>query len=197
MKLGVLGGTFDPVHLGHLILAEVAREQLGLERVLFVPAGQPWRKGERTVATAEQRVAMLRLAMAGNASFELSTVELERPGPSYTVDTLQWLHEQRPGAELLFLLGADALVDLPHWHQPQRIQELATLAVARRSGEPQTDLESEGHADRTGYLVPLDMPFVEISASEIRERVRSGRSIRYLVPDAVEAYIREQGLYRT
>lgn len=148
------------------------------------------------MAAAEQRLAMLQVALAGNPAFELTTVEVERPGPSYTVDTLAWLHAQQPGVELFFLLGGDTLSDLPHWHQPQRIRELATLAVAQRPGEPQGDLELESHVVRPGRLVVVEMPLIEISASAIRERVRSGRSIRYLVPDAVEAYIREHGLYR-
>ncbi len=198
MRLGILGGTFDPVHQGHLILAEWARGELALESVLFVPAGLPWRKAERSIGAVEHRLAMLRLATADNSAFEVSTMEMERSGASYTADTLERLHEQRPGSELVFLLGQDALADLPNWRRPQRILELATLAVACRSGPESSALDE---AERklpglSGRLVWLAMPLIEVSASLIRERVRKGLSIRYLVPEAVEAYIREQGLYR-
>ena len=197
LRLGVLGGTFDPVHLGHLILAEVGREQLRLGRVLFVPAGQPWRKAGRAVAAAEYRLAMLRLATRGHPAFEVSSIELERAGPTYTVDTLEALRRENPGAELFFLVGIDALLDLPNWREPGRIVELATLAVAQRPGE-RLDLGevSDRLPEVASRLVQLEMPLIDISASAIRERVRKGFSIRYLVPDAVEAYIREHGLYR-
>lgn len=214
MRLGVLGGTFDPVHQGHLILAAMAHEQLSLDWVSFVPTGQPWRKealndelhsirrgfafkAGRAVAAAEHRVQMLRLATARNSAFDVVTVEVERPGPSYTVDTLEWFCQQQPTAELFFILGQDALTDLPNWHRPDRILELAGLAVARRAG-------GSGSVERAAAAMPglaermtwLSMPQVEISASEIRRRLKDGRPIRYLVPDPVEAYIREQGLYR-
>ncbi|MBI2913068.1 MAG: nicotinate-nucleotide adenylyltransferase [Chloroflexi bacterium] len=197
MRLGVLGGTFDPVHLGHLILGETAREQLRLERLLFVVARQPWRKAARAVAPAEHRLAMLRLAAAGNPWFEVSTMELERPGPTYTVDTLEGLRRENRGAELFFLVGSDALLDLPNWRQPERIVELATLALARRPGGglERGDL-SERLPGLTSRVVEIDMPLIDISASAVRERVRKGLSIRYLAPEAVEAYIRELGLYR-
>ena len=198
VKLGILGGTFDPVHQGHLILAEWARGELALESVLLVPAGLPWRKAERSIGAVEHRLAMLRLAIADNSAFELSTMEMERSGASYTADTLERLHELRPGSELFFILGQDALADLPNWRRPQRILELATLAVACRSGPESIALDEVERKlpGLSGRLVWLGMPRVEVSASLIRERVRKGLSIRYLVPDAVEAYIREQGLYR-
>jgi nicotinate-nucleotide adenylyltransferase len=195
--LGILGGTFDPVHQGHLILAAMAHEQLALDWVSFVPAGQPWRKARRTVAPAEHRVRMLQLATAHNSAFDVVTVEAERPGPSYTSDTLEWFREQQSTAELFFILGQDALADLPNWHRPGRILELASLALARRPGGRSSVKRAEGAlpglAER---VISLSMPRVEISASEIRRRVREGLPIRYLVPDPVEAYIREQGLYR-
>ncbi len=197
LRLGVLGGTFDPVHLGHLILAEAAREQLALARVLFVPAGQPWRKAGRSIASAEDRLAMLRLSVEGNPAFEVSTLELERAGPTYTVDTLEMLREMHGGAELYFVMGVDALLDLPNWHEPQRILELATPAVARRPGQPdQAAPAEERMAGLSRRLVWLEMPLIEISASGVRERVRRGLSIRYLVPEGVAVYIRERGLYR-
>lgn len=198
MKMGVLGGTFDPVHVGHLLLGECAREELGLECVLFVPAGQPWRKAGREVSPAEDRLAMLRLALADNAAFRVSTVELEREGPSYTAETLETLGQQYPGAQMFLVLGEDALADLPHWHDPARILDLATVAVAARSGEGPNLRQAEALLPGlVAKVVWLRMPIVEISATGIRERVRRGQSIRYRVLPAVEAYIREHGLYRS
>ncbi len=196
MRIGVLGGTFDPVHLAHLVLGEVAREELRLDRVIFVPAGQPWRKTGREIAPSADRLQMLRLATTGNPAFEVSTLEIEREGPSYTEVTLEALSGENPGAELFFILGRDALTDFPNWHDSQRIAELATLAVAERDD---TALGGEGEADLPGLhvrLCRLHMPRVGITATAVRENVREGRSIRYLVPDAVAAYIAERGLYR-
>jgi len=197
VRLGVLGGTFDSLHLGHLILAEQAREQLLLTRVLFVPAGQPWRKAGWSLSPAEDRLAMVRLGIRGHAAFDLATWEIERPGPSYTADTLEWLHKQEGDTELFCILGQDAFLDLPNWRWPQRILEIARLAVARRLGESSDQTQVEAALPGLeGRLIWLDMPLIEISASAIRERVRRGLSIRYMVPDAVEEYIREHGLYR-
>ncbi len=192
VRLGFLGGTFDPVHLGHMVLAETARDQLGLARVLFIPAGQPWRKADRRITAARHRREMLRLATADNLGFEVCDVELARAGASYSADTLEWLHAERPGSDVYFILGEDALEDLPNWRRPGRVLELATLAVARRQGGAMAAPIPEAE----GRIVWLDMPLIDISASAVRERVRQGRSIRYLVPDTVAAYIREQGLYR-
>ena len=194
MRLGLLGGTFDPVHFGHLILGETAREQLGLGSVLFMPTGQPWRKAARNITPAAHRVEMLRRAIADNPAFELSLIEVERGGPSYTVDTLQGLVSARPGLEIFLIIGEDSLLDLPNWKAPERVVELATLAVAARGPEKPAAGAAAGYlGDRTVWL---DMPLIDISATDIRERVRQGRSIRYVVPDVVAAYIREQGLYR-
>jgi nicotinate-nucleotide adenylyltransferase len=185
MRLGILGGTFDPIHLGHLILGEVAREELALDQVFFVPTGVQWRKAAREIAPAEHRVAMARLAIAGNPAFVLSTVEVDRPGPSYTADTLEQLRGTYPDAEMFFIVGRDALEDMPNWVRPERIRELATIAVAARCGAA----PSQG-------AEWLSMPAIGISATDIRERVAAGRSIRYLVPPAVETYIREHSLYK-
>jgi nicotinate-nucleotide adenylyltransferase len=196
VRLGVLGGTFDPVHTGHLVLAEQAREQLSLDRVLWVPSGEPWRKAERPVTPAAQRVEMVRLAIAGHPAFNLSTAEADRPGPSYSADTLAQLHGEAPDAGLLFILGSDALADLPGWHEPARLIELATLAAVARDGRRYAAEELErllpGLAARTVWV---DMPRLDISGTELRARAAQGRSLRYLVPDAVEAYIRAQRLY--
>jgi nicotinate (nicotinamide) nucleotide adenylyltransferase len=196
LRLGVLGGTFDPVHLGHLILGEAARQELALDRVVFVPAGQPWRKGGREIAPGADRLQMLRLATAGNPAFEVSILEIDRPGPSYTEVTLEALQDEHPGAELFFILGGDALTDFPHWHDPQRIAELATLAVAERGDAALAGEAEVGLPGAHARLCHLRMPRVDINATAIREDVRNGRSIRYLVPDAVAAYIEERGLYR-
>ena len=196
MRLGVLGGTFDPVHVAHLALGEVARQELALDRVIFVPAGQPWRKSGREIAAGADRLQMLRLATAGNPAFEVSSLEIDRPGPSYSEVTLEALQREHPGAEMFFILGRDALIDFPQWHDPQRIAELATLAVAERDD---VVLGAEGEAGLPGphvRLRRLQMPRVDISATAIRQYVRDGRSIRYLVPDPVAAYIEERGLYR-
>lgn len=198
MRLGVLGGTFDPVHLGHLVLAEHARETLRLHRVVFVPAGDPWRKADRSITRAVHRMNMVRLALA-DSPFEVSGVEVDQEGPSFTADTLEGLAQAlSPGSDAFFILGQDALLDLPNWHRPERIVELAGLAVAPRGELEARSLEAldaslPGISER---IVWLDMPRIDISASDIRERLRTGRSIRYLVPGVVEGYIREQGLYR-
>ncbi len=198
LKLGVLGGTFDPVHRGHLTLARAARDELGLAEVLFVPAGRPWRKAGRRIGREEHRLEMLRLALAGEPAFRVATLELERAGPSYTADTLETLWAERPGEELVLILGEDALADLPNWVRPRRILELATLAAARRAELPPQALAEAGRR-LPGLLegvVWLKMPLVAVSATEIRERVRRGLAIGDMVPREVEAYIREHGLYR-
>lgn len=198
MKVGILGGTFDPLHLGHLILAEQARTRLGLERVLFVPAGQPWRKAGRRIAPVADRVAMVQAALAGDPYFAVSLVESERRGPSYTVDTLATLRAQLgPAAELHFILGQDALGDLPHWREPRRIVAQARLVVAARAGWTPPDLaalEAAAPGIRTRIELVV-MPQVEISSTDIRRRVAEGASIRFLVPAAVAAYIERHGLY--
>lgn len=193
MRLGVLGGTFDPVHVGHLMLAEEAREQLGLGRMLFVPAGQPWRKAGRQISEAKHRLAMLRVAVDDNPAFEVSELETGRAGPSYTGETLAAIGDNHKDAELFFIMGEDALADLPNWRDPDRIVELAMLAVARRAGAGA--LSPELVAIAPGREIWLSMPQIGISSSDIRERVRKRLSVRYRVPDAVERYIREHKLY--
>ena len=198
MKLGVLGGTFDPPHIGHLILAEEARLALGLGQVLFVPAGAPWRKAGQELSPREDRLAMVRLAVGDNPHFAVSALEIEREGPSYTAETLAALREKLAAdSEVFFILGQDSLADLPNWWQPQRIISLARLAVAARTAwEP-------AHADALEREVPgisqrlvwLDMPRIDISSTAVRERVRLGVSIRYWVSPGVEEYIRQHGLY--
>jgi nicotinate-nucleotide adenylyltransferase len=198
VKLGILGGTFDPPHLAHLALAEEARSLLGLDRVLFVPAGDPWRKAGQEITPAEHRLAMVHLAVADKPHFEVCTLEIEREGPSYTVDTLAELADQYgPEAELYLILGEDALHDMPNWKEPERIVALARLVVARRPSLPEPPVPPEsaihGLAER---LIPLDMPPIDISATALRERARQGLSLRGLVPAGVAEYIEQHGLYR-
>jgi nicotinate-nucleotide adenylyltransferase len=196
--IGVLGCTFDPIHLAHLRLAEDAAEQLGLERVLFVPAPNPWRKADRTITPVRHRLAMVQLAIADNPRFVCSTVELQQRGPTYTADTLEALQRELPGATLHFILGADALADLPHWRDPARIAALARLAVAYRAGAPPPEAtELERIVPRIGAaLETVEMVPLAISSTELRARAAAGRSLRYLVPGVVDAYINEHRLYR-
>lgn len=205
MRIGVFGGSFDPVHLGHLLVAECCREQAGLDRVMFVPAAVPPHKLDRTLAPAEDRLAMLRLATGGHDAFEVSTVELDRGGVSWTVDTLAALAALHPAAEWRLILGPDALADLPTWRDPQRILTLAEpLAVERQSLDDVAARAADRRLaellgpERLARLVAgcVRMPAIGIRASDVRERVAAGRSIRYLVPRAVEAYVQAHGLYR-
>jgi nicotinate-nucleotide adenylyltransferase len=198
--LGVLGGTFDPVHWGHLAIAEEARESLGLSRVLFMPAARPPHKPGTAITAAAHRVAMLESAVADNAAFAVSRIELDRMGPSYTVDTLETLAADAgtPRDDLWFILSTEALAGFPSWRRPERILELSCLAVVPRAGRPPLDpgwLEDRMPAGR-GRVRWLDGPAIDVSASQIRTRAAAGRSIRYLVPGAVAAYIAHHGLYR-
>jgi nicotinate-nucleotide adenylyltransferase len=199
MRIGIMGGTFDPVHLGHLIIAEEARTRLELEEVVFVPAGQPWLRSGVPSAPADQRLDMVRLAARGNPFFRVSTLEVEREGPTYTVDTVEEMRQELgEGAELFFILGMDSLKDFHRWKEPARILELCTVAAMVRPGHGDFQRESL-LAISPAALVRvcfLDSPQVEISGTEIRRRVAQGLSIRYMVPDAVEEYIRRHKLYR-
>jgi len=198
MKVGIMGGTFDPVHSGHLIIAEEVREALGLSEVLFMPCGQPWLKLERPITPAVHRVEMVRLAIGTAPQFKLSEVEVNRPGPSYSVDTMVEFREQFGGeAELFFILGCDALADLAKWKEPQRLIQLCKLVAVPRLNFNSPDLKAlersvPGVSQRLIYVAA---PIIDISSSRIRERVRKGLSIRYLVPEKVEEYIRRQKLY--
>jgi nicotinate-nucleotide adenylyltransferase len=194
-RIGILGGTFDPIHNGHLALARSAREQLRLDRLIYVPAGVPWRKAGREITPARQRLAMVRLAVADDPSTEVSTIETERQGPSYTVDTLQTLKQQNPGAELYFIVGEDALADLPNWREPERIIAFATLAVARRSGSAAADQPWRSVSQIETRIVWLDMDPLAVSASDIRRRIAAGEPVDGMLPAAAEAYARKQGLY--
>lgn len=197
MRIGILGGTFDPPHIGHLILAEAAREGIDADRVLFVPAGDPPHKQGETRQTVDHRLAMLECAIAGIQTFAISRVDLDRPGPHYTVDMLRLLADEYPHAELYFIMGGDSLRDLPRWHRPADLIARCRFAVMRR-----TDADSDPamHGDLfpglAGRVTMIDAPLIGLSSTDIVERIRAGRSIRYLVPPAVEAYIHQHGLYR-
>jgi nicotinate-nucleotide adenylyltransferase len=196
LNIGVLGGTFDPIHIGHLIVAEEARIKLGLAKVLFVPAGQPWLKQDRDITPAVHRVEMVRRAIAENPYFKLSTLEVDRPGPSYTVDTLGLLQDQLSSeASLFFILGRDTLAELPLWKEPRKVIQLCRLVVPPRLGSRDLRHLEEAIPGLLERVIQLDMPVIGISSSEIRQRIARGLSIRYLVPPGVERYITEQGIY--
>jgi nicotinate-nucleotide adenylyltransferase len=196
MNIGVLGGTFDPIHMGHLIIAEEARVKLPLSEVLFVPAGQPWLKQDGDIAPAVHRVEMVRRAIADNPYFKLSTLEVERPGPSYTVDTLTMLRKQLGRkAGLFFLLGRDALAEVALWKEPHKVVQLCKLVVAPRIGSKDLRHLEKAIPGLLERVIQLDMPVIGISSSEIRQRIAQGLPIRYLVPPAVEKYITEHRMY--
>lgn len=199
MKLGVLGGTFDPIHNGHLMMAESALRHLGLSQVLFVPAGRPRFKNRRAVSAARHRLRMVELAIDGKPSFRLSAMEIERRGVTYTVDTLRELKSGlEPADELFFIMGWDSLAELPLWHQPSDLISLCNLVAVPRAGYAKPDLtilekKITGLSQR---LFMLNEPVVDISSSDIRNRARDGLDIRELVPDSVADYIAENGLYK-
>ncbi|MDE2900368.1 MAG: nicotinate-nucleotide adenylyltransferase [Chloroflexota bacterium] len=197
MKLGILGGTFDPIHLGHMAAAEAALGALSLDRILFIPAGDPWLKAGTEVSPGAHRLAMVRAAIAGDDAYESSTMELDRAGPTYTEETLAELQEAYgPAADLHFILGADAVRDLPRWHAPADVLARCTLVVMGRPAQGELDLAVldgilPGSAARA-VSVDLDMG---VSATEIRRRAAEGESLAGLVPEDVERYIVGHGLY--
>ncbi len=197
-RLGIYGGTFDPPHLGHLILAETAADSLGLTQVLFVPAADPPHKNESDLrAAAVHRAAMVEGAIEGNPRFALSRVDLDRPGPHYTVDMLRLLHEEHPGAELVFLIGADSLRTLPQWSRPLELITLATLGVMRRPGvEPDLTALERVIPGLSWRVQWIDAPLIDIAASDIARRLKTGYSVRYQLPNVVRDYIDAHGLYR-
>jgi nicotinate-nucleotide adenylyltransferase len=195
-RLGLFGGTFDPPHLGHLILAAMCADALDLEAVWFVPAAQPPHKRDRRVTPIADRLAMLTQALADNPQFALSRIDVDRPGPHYSVDMIRLAQAQQPEAEITFLMGGDSLHDLPSWHAARDLLDLCRVAVVRRPGDSvdMVALEQSLPGIRQ-RIVFVDGPTMAFSASEIAARVREGRSIRYLVPEAVRVYIETHGLY--
>ena len=198
-RIGIFGGTFDPIHNGHLAAAEECRVALALDRVLFLPAGDPPHKRGLPISPVDERVAMIERAIAANDRFQLSRIDVDRAGPSYTVDTLEHLRAHwGVEARFWFIVGADSLADILTWRQPARLIQLARFVAVNRPGAPDPD-PSSLEADLPGASERIDvveMPDLAISASDLRDRVRAGRPIRYQVPDVVHAYIIERGLYR-
>ena len=200
MNIGVLGGTFDPIHKGHLIVAEEVRDRLNLAVVFFVPAGQPWLKMYSPILAVEHRVQMVRLALADKPFCKLSTIEVERSGPSYTVDTIAELQAQLDAEdELFFILGWDSLAQLPQWREPSRLIAMCHLVAVPRVGYPAPNLKKLGAIipGLSQRIMVIDKPRVDISASVIRNRVARGLSVYHLVPEPVNRYIKQHGLYIT
>ena len=195
-RIGIFGGTFDPIHLGHLILATEISHALDLTRVLFVPGGIPPHKPGQPISPAPDRLAMLRLALEGNSSFGIHTLEIDRGGVSYTAETVELLASELVPSSLVFLMGEDSLRDLPTWHAPGRIATYAELAVATRPNV-EVDLREVTNAvpEARGRIHFIETPSIEISASDIRRRVAAGAPFRYMVADTVRRYILDHGLY--
>lgn len=198
-RIGILGGTFDPIHNGHLAAAEECRVTLALDLVLFLPAGQPPHKRGRIVSPVEDRVAMVELAIASNAAFRLSRVDVDRPGPSYSVDALALL---RAGwgepVDFWFIMGADSLAEILTWHQPARLLQMTRIAAVNRPDAPPPDPAALEAAlpGATARIDVVEIPTLRISSSDLRARARCGRPIKYQTPDAVERYVNDHGLYR-
>lgn len=196
-RLGIFGGTFDPVHIGHLAAGECVRQELGLDAVVYMPAGTPVFKKDQRVTSAEQRLAMCRLAVADNPFFDASGMEIMRGGDTYTIDTLRLLREHYPdNVELFFIAGADAIMGIGDWRQADSLATLARFVAITRPGYP-LDERDKGKiaADMRFDVTYVEVPGLNVSSSMLRERVREGKSIRYLVPKAVREYIEKQGLY--
>lgn len=198
MRIGVFGGTFDPPHLAHLILAEQCREQAKLDQVLFVPAALPPHKQRQDLTPFAYRVEMLTLAISGHGAFRIDELEKDRAGPSFTVHTLTQLREQRPGDEFFFILGSDSMRDLPLWFEPRRILELATLLIVDRPDAPLISMDEwkerlQLSQDFRHQII--EAPLIAISSRDIRQRIAEGHSVRYMIPRAVEAYIADKRLY--
>lgn len=201
-RLGIFGGSFDPVHYGHLLLAETCREQCGLDRVLLIPTAVSPHKQNETPTPSKDRVEMLRLAVAGHEQFSVSMLEVDRGGVSYTIETLTALAAEHPRAKLFLLMGADSLDDLPTWREPRRICELVIPVVVRRAGAAEPDFRVLAGIVDDARLAEIkqqqvEMPIIELSSTDLRQRVANGKSIRYRTPRAVEKYIETHGLYRT
>lgn len=185
-----MGGTFDPIHVGHLVTAEEALHQFALDEVVFVPTGRPWMKEHDVVASAEDRYAMTAIGIEPEPRFRVSRLEVDRGGPTYTVDTLRALRDEVPGAELFFITGADAMLEIMRWKEPQTVFDLAHFIAATRPGYDVAAF------DAMPDVTVMRIPALAISSTDIRARVREGRPIRFLVPEGVEAHIRAAGLYR-
>jgi len=201
-RVGIMGGTFDPIHLGHLVTAEAARSEFNLEKVIFVPSGLPPHKKGVTISDKEYRYLMTFLASAGNPYFEVSRTEIDRKGVSYTIDTVKYIRGKMPkNGELFFITGTDAILEIVTWKNVTELLELCSFIAATRPGYNLTELREklikklpEKYLNR---IIPLEVPAMAISSTDIRDRVRKGRTIKYLLPDAVENFIQKNDLYRT
>jgi nicotinate-nucleotide adenylyltransferase len=199
MNIGVIGGTFDPVHLGHLAIAEESRRELNLAEVIFVPAGHPYFKAQGLISPARHRLNMLKLALAGRPEFRITLMEVRRPGPSYSIDTIAKMKKRlKADDEIFFILGWDSLLTLYRWQEPERLIRLCRIVAAPRPGYPKPDIRQleenlPGISERT---VVMEKPLIDISATRVRERVQQGLPIDDLVPAPVAAYVREKGLYK-
>jgi nicotinate-nucleotide adenylyltransferase len=198
VRLGIMGGTFDPIHFGHLVAAEEALVQFNLDRVLFMPTGHPVLKAEQRLTSAEDRYLMTVIATAANPDFDVSRLEVDRPGLTYTIDTLLALRDEYgPAAELFFITGADAVWDIVGWKDAERIAGLATLIAATRPGYDLAAARASHEQQATGFRIEsIEVPALAISSTDLRVRVAQRRAIRYLTPEAVGAYIEKRGLYR-
>lgn len=198
-RLGVMGGTFDPIHFGHLVAAEMARTEFSLDKVIFVPTGMPPHKVRKKITLPDIRYAMVEIAIKDNPDFIISRIEIDREGISYTIDTLNELHRLYPGAGLFFITGTDALLEIFDWRCPEEIIKLTSFIAASRPGYEARDFllkaETE-HPQFLGKIHLLEVPALAISSTDVRQRVAKGKSIRYLLPEGVRAYIGKQGLYR-
>jgi nicotinate-nucleotide adenylyltransferase len=194
-RLGVMGGTFDPIHYGHLVTAEEALVQFSLDEVVFVPTGMPWMKQERDVSHAEARYLMTVIATASNPRFSVSRIEIDRAGPTYTVETLRALSNENPDAELYFITGADAMLEIFEWKDTEEALSLAHFIAATRPGYDLTRFEARTPTQHPNVSV-MNIPALAISSTDVRDRVHAGRPIRYLVPEGVKSYIEKAGLYR-
>jgi nicotinate-nucleotide adenylyltransferase len=196
VRLGILGGTFNPPHLGHLVCAQEAYVQLGLDRVMLIPARVPPHKPVEDEPGPEHRLELCRLAVNGDERLAVSGLEIERAGPSYTVDTLKELKSQVPESGLFLIVGGDVAAGMPSWHEPERVLALATVAVAKRRGTSKASVDAALQAIRGGERAQyFQMPRIGISSTMVRTRARAGEPIKYIVPDAVAGYIEEHGLY--
>jgi nicotinate-nucleotide adenylyltransferase len=195
MRFGVMGGTFDPIHYGHLVTAEEALQQFGLDEVVFVPTGRPWMKQHEVVSPAEDRYLMTVIATASNPRFRVSRMEVDREGATYTIDTLRGLKaELGPSAELFFITGADAIVEILQWKEPAELFEIAHFIAATRPGY---DIAALGdRATQNPGITVMNIPALAISSTDVRDRVAHGRPIRYLVPEGVKSYVEKAELYR-
>lgn len=198
-RIGILGGTFNPVHLGHLFMAEHARIEMNLDMILFIPTGVPYMKNNKEILPSDIRMQMLELSITSNPYFATSDIEIKRKGNTYTYETLEELHKNYPNAELFFIVGADCLFTIEHWYQPQRIFDNCILLTANRNDVPQKDLfEKKQFLEDTfqARVILLNVPQMDISSTKVRENIKSGKSIRYMVSDNILDFILQNNYYQ-